>query len=316
MRNQILKLIKKFDQIAIFGHKFPDEDCYGSQVALKQAISLRYPNKTVRIIGTGVPKFFDTLIPMDIVSNEFISESLAIILDSNNLDRIEDQRVKTAKAFCKIDHHIDDGLFIEGPSIVDENANSTCDILAELLFSSKYKIDKLISNALYLGIFTDSGRFQFVTNYEATYARVAKLCKSGADPAKLTKILNVVEKETLTIKSYLFNNYCVSTNGVIYAKFSRELLSRLQVKTKDVMATINQIGNVRNHNIWAYFVELDDNKCKVEVRSNGPKIQQIMSKLGGGGHMYAAGATIDKFDESEINIIIGLLDEELKVWKL
>ena len=62
---------------------------------------------------------------MDQVSDEIIKESLAILVDGNDLSRMEDQRIYTAKAYAKIDHHIDTGGFTEGPFVVDVLANST-----------------------------------------------------------------------------------------------------------------------------------------------------------------------------------------------
>ena len=89
MFEQIWDLIKKNDSIVIYGHINPDGDCYGSQVGLKEIILANLPGKQVYITGSGVPPFFDVICKMDEVSDETIKNSLAIIVDGNDLARME-----------------------------------------------------------------------------------------------------------------------------------------------------------------------------------------------------------------------------------
>ena len=133
MFEKIVELIKQYDTITIFGHINPDGDCYGSQIGLRNTLRLTFPNKKVYAVGSGLKRFFPLLGAMDVVEDEVIANSLAIILDGNDLPRMEDQRVRTAKAWAKIDHHVDTGGFKEGPQVVIEKANSTCEIIGDLI---------------------------------------------------------------------------------------------------------------------------------------------------------------------------------------
>ena len=152
MFEPIIDTIEKYDSIVIFGHINPDGDCYGSAVALKRIFSLKYPEKHFYITGSGLPRFFEVLMPMDDVSDEIISNSLALLVDANDLMRMEDQRIHNCKAFVKIDHHVDTGSFTEGPSVVDEDANSTCDMIVQMIAEQNLPIDSLVANALYFCI--------------------------------------------------------------------------------------------------------------------------------------------------------------------
>ena len=105
MYKKIWVKIKENDVITIFGHVIPDGDCYGSELGLKNAILENYPNKKVYALGSGLPKFFPLVGDMDKVEDEVIKSSLAIIVDTANLSRIEDQRYSLAKDIIKIDHH-------------------------------------------------------------------------------------------------------------------------------------------------------------------------------------------------------------------
>ena len=53
MSKELIKKIKKYDSIVIFGHLNPDGDCYGSEVGLKEAIKATFPKKNVYAVGSG-----------------------------------------------------------------------------------------------------------------------------------------------------------------------------------------------------------------------------------------------------------------------
>lgn len=315
MFQEIIKLIEKHDSIVIFGHINPDGDCYGSQVALKRGLSLKYPNKKIYITGSGVKSFFDFLMPMDIVPDEVFKHSLAILVDGNDCSRMEDQRVNDCVAFCKIDHHVDTGTFVQGPSVVDETANSTCDVLTGIFIEGDYPVDNIVANALYLGIVTDSGRFQFVTNYAMTFDRAAFLCQNGANPKAINDILNSVNESSLVSKGFVFTHYKKSKEGTLYIIFTKEDLRKIGISANQASGLVNSLSNVKGYPVWASFAEYEDGNVRVELRSNGPAVQPIAVKIGGGGHMYAAGAALAKLNITEVNQVIDMLDKAIIEWR-
>lgn len=309
MFEKVLEIIEKHNTIVIFGHINPDPDCYGSAVGLKRTIQLKYPNKKVFITGTGCPDFFDVLMPMDEVSDEIIDNSLAILVDANDLSRMEDSRIYNAKAWLKIDHHVDSGTFKEGLSIVNTKANSCADILVSMIIEQHLPVDEIVANALYLGILTDSGRFQFVEDYVTTFNHVSFLCQNGANPKKLNRILTLTDEKVIKAKGYILTHYQKSEHGVAYLVFTKETLHELGLSTNDASDMINLIGNIKGHPVWCSFAEYDDGHVRVEFRSNGPAVQPIAARIGGGGHMYAAGAAFSTLDINKIDHVIKLLDE-------
>ena len=111
MFEELRQIIEENDSIVIFGHINPDGDCYGSQIGLRDLLRLNYPNKKVFAVGSGWHRFFDFIGTMDEVEDDVIKQSLAILVDGNDCDRMEDQRVWNAKAHIKIDHHIENYKF-------------------------------------------------------------------------------------------------------------------------------------------------------------------------------------------------------------
>ena len=315
MFNQILELIKKHDSIVIYGHLNPDGDCYGSQVGLKEIILANFPNKKVYLAGTGVPRFFSLICPMDEVSDEVIADSLAILVDGNDLSRMEDKRIYNAKAWAKIDHHIDTGGFTEGPFIVDTLANSTCDIIAGLVIDYKLKISKLGANALYLGILTDSAKFTFVNNYVQTFERAKFLCEHGAEPTHINNLLAKTDEQSLIAKGYIMSHYKKTKAGVIYIIYEKKTLHKIGVSANEASNLINLLGNIEGYPIWCSFAEYDDGKVRCEFRSNGPEVQPVAASIGGGGHAMASGAQLKSLDKDYIKSIIKKFDEVLINWR-
>lgn len=315
MFEQIIDIIEKHDSIVIYGHINPDGDCYGSAVGLKRTIQLKYPNKKVYITGTGCPNFFSFLMPMDEVSDEIVANSLAILVDANDLSRAEDKRIYNAKAWAKIDHHVDSGTFTEGPFVVDEEANSCADIIVRMIIEQNLPIDSIIANALYLGILTDSARFQFVGDYVGTFERSAYLCRNGANPKLINRSLSAVSERTIAAKGYILTHYNKSENGVISLIFDKETLKKLNFSTNEASNMVNLVGNIKGYPVWCSFAEYENGSVRVEIRSNGPAIQPVAAAIGGGGHMYASGATIPSLDMEYINKIIKMLDDEVVKYK-
>ena len=315
MFDEILELIRKYDSIVIFGHINPDGDCYGAQVGLREVIHALYPTKKVYITGTGCPKFFSVLPKMDVVTDEVIKKSLALLVDANDLPRMEDSRIFNCKAWAKIDHHIDTQSFTEGPQVVDTDANSTCDIIAGLAMSLGIKLNVIGATALYLGVVTDTARFQFGTDYVKTFERVTYLCECGAEVEKLNSLLAKTDEQSLYAKGYIMTHYKVSKGGVVYIVYSREKLHKIRLSANAASNLVNLLGNIEGYPIWCSFAEYEDGKVRVEIRSNGPEIQPVAARVGGGGHARASGAQLKGLDFDIINSILDDLDNTLAEWR-
>lgn len=309
MFESILKLIEQHDSIVINGHFNPDGDCFGSQIGLKEVLQLNYPNKKIYVVGSGLPKFFDLLGKPDEVSDDVFANSLAILLDGNDLSRMEDKRIYSAKAFAKIDHHIDLHTFKQGPEVINDKSSSTSEIIIDFIKESKLRINKKCANALYLGLLTDSGRLQYAENYSKLYSHACYLCSHGANPKSILSILNVTDEVTFKIRALFYSKYQKSPEGVLYVVLRHEDFVEYGYSSLQIANMVNLLGNVEGYPIWACFAEASDGRVKTEIRSNGPVIQPLMAKHSGGGHRYAAGCTLAKYNETLIQDIIKDLDK-------
>lgn len=70
---------------------------------------------------------------MDIVSDELIVKSLAILVDVSDFPLVEDQRVLLAPDYCKIDHHHESNPFLYD-KIMDHGVIATAELIARIAF--------------------------------------------------------------------------------------------------------------------------------------------------------------------------------------
>ena len=316
MFEQIISKIEQYDSIVIFGHLNPDGDCYGSQIALKAILQANYPNKKVYIVGSGLKNFYDLLGRPDNIPLETIKSSLAVVVDSNDLDRLEDQRAREALDFIKIDHHIDNFTFTEGPEVIDDKATSTSELIYDFAKEYKFDIPTVAAEALYLGIYTDTARFQYATNYPKMFETVKELCLLGAEPKKLSAILNISRERALTIKSFVYQNIKKDEDGILYLVINNDLRNSIHASPVELTSCTSLLAHVEGYPIWFIASENDRGGMQVEMRSNAYNIQKIAVAFGGGGHIYAAGFTINEFNDVVVNKLLTMCKNTIKGGKL
>ena len=307
MFEAIISKIEQYDSIVIFGHLNPDGDCYGSQIALRNILKARYPDKQIYCVGSGLKKFFGIIGKMDVVSDEIIAQSLAIVLDSNDINRLEDQRAWKARDFAKIDHHIDTHTFHEGPEVIDDNATSTCELIYRFAKENNFEIDLISGSALYLGMMTDTARFQFADNFVRMFEIARDLCSLGVDPILLNKTNNLVPEITISIKSFIYSHVIKDKRGIIYAVATKKDREQLGVTSAQICGNTSLLSYVAGYPVWLVASETDNGGLQVEMRSSTFDIQKIATRFGGGGHTFAAGFTYKEFSPKVINELLDLL---------
>lgn len=305
MFKKIKKLIEDNDNIIIISHIFPDGDAYGSQIGLKEAIKNTYPNKNVYVSGSGIKDFYNLIGEPDEVDDSLFEDALVFLLDSNDLDRFEDQRFRNAKKTILIDHHLKYGRVLDADIVLsNEEAVATTQIVFHLCNEIGLKINSVGANALFLGLLTDSGRFQFVNDFEETFIDAAELVKLGAKPKEIYKILNVVKEKDLIVRSIIFSRLKRYKEGMLVSYLKYKDIKKLNISSTQAANYVNLLANIENYPIWVVASEDINGNVKFEFRSNKYVIQPIAAKYGGGGHAFACGLTVNNCSKEQYKAII------------
>lgn len=307
--NDIIHKIEEFDTIAIYRHVFPDPDSYGSQTALKSIIENTYPNKNVVLLGEHSKKL-EYINKMDeqIDLNE---NSLAIIVDVANKERVDNQSFNKCGYIIKIDHHKPFDEPFENLTWVDTNYSSCSEMILDLYLANinKLKIDKLGRRALFSGIIGDTGRFLYVDNPTKLFEKLSKITYD-LETKEIYANMYRREEDDLKFLGYIYSNYLKTENGMAYLKVKNEIAKKYGLEPIKAARMVNALQDTEGVINWHFFVEKEDGSIFCEFRSNGPRVNDIASQFGGGGHVLAAGATLSNWEK--VNEIIKVFDENCK----
>lgn len=290
------KEVNKHENIIIFHHINPDGDCLGSQLGLKLWLQKKYPNKKILAIGDNknvldfIKWEFD-----QIPSNNELANSLGIVVDANYLNRINDYGLinkSKIKTLIRIDHHPEsDDLNYKLRWVDDSYCSSAEQITHVILNIDKKILDKKIAEVLYLGIYTDSGRFFFDKTSSRTHFLTSKLFESKFDFDSLHKKLSKRTIHEIEYQKHVFNNFKID-NNVIYYFIRYEEAKQLKLED-NLKNRVDFLANIEGFDIWIFFIENEDGTIRTRFRSNSKNVNQLAKEYGGGGHIRASGAVIN-----------------------
>ena len=172
----ILKEIKKYNNIVIARHIGADPDALGSQFALKELLQINFKNKNIYAVGS-IASRFRFMGTLDKIDDLDLKESLLIVLDTPDKKRIED--IDDPSMFAssiKIDHH----PFVEKYANIEyiEECSSTSQIIFKFALDNKLKLSDKIAENIYIGIVGDTDRFLHDYTTKETFSLVSKLLES------------------------------------------------------------------------------------------------------------------------------------------
>lgn len=292
MIEKIVSKIEEYDNIAIYRHVNPDFDAFGSQIGVYEMIKTTYPKKNVYVCGDFSSELINKY-KVNITNEEvdYNQDVLGIIVDTANIERIDDQNYQHCKELIKIDHH----LVVDSYGTLnfeDSSASSASQLVATIYKDSKMKISKSGAEALYLGIIGDTNRFMYRSTDERTFEIASVLIQEGIDITELYNRMYLKKAIDLRINKFILNNYKVD-GGVAYYILTDDDLKTLEISRERGSDFVNMLSGIEEYKIWMAITEnVADNNWRVSIRSRDYAINEIAAKYNGGGHMLASGAKL------------------------
>ncbi len=300
MHNKLLKIIKKYDTIVIARHIGVDPDALCSQLALRDAIKLNFPQKKVLAVGTGSQKFVH-LGKLDKI--EKVNDALLIVADTPDKKRVDSASFDDFSYVVKIDHH----PFVEsfgGLEIINDLASSTCEIIMELLIQMKFRLNSSISELLYMGLVSDSNRFLFDSSTSHLFSLISYyLDKYPFDLSNCYQKLYLRPLNEVRLEGYISLNMNVTPNGLGYVVITDSIIQKYEVDSASAGNMINNFNFIKEVLVWVTITEdIKNNQFRISIRSRGPIINQVAEKHHGGGHKFASGVRVKTLEQA-MNII-------------
>ena len=304
------------DQVLVMGHKIADADSFGAcmgiyRIALslekKAHIVLNEITSSVRPLvdeilrDSSYPKdlFLDSYDAMDACTDN----TMVVVVDTNKPQLTEcPELLRMSKTIAVLDHHRQGSLGIENAvlSYIEPYSSSTCEMIAEVL---QYIVDDVRfpaveAECLYAGIMIDTRNFMNRTGVR-TFEAAAFLRRCGAD---ITRVRKMFRDD--------MDSYRAKAEAVRHAEVYKEEYAISQstgnIDSPTVLAaqTANELLDING--IKASFVLTEyEGRIFLSCRSiDEVNVQIIAEKLGGGGHINAAGAQFDGITIDEATDIL------------
>ena len=295
--DEILKEIKKANDIVILTHNNPDGDAIGSSLAVY--IALKSAGKNVDVVIPEHAKDFDFLPGADKILNTGKEEAydLAISVDCTDLKRLAGGKefFETAKKTVEIDHHSVNAMFADY-NYVDPVSPSCCQVLIAMFEYYGVEITKEIANCILTGMITDTGGFQWGGVTPETFEFAAELIRKGAKIKEICrKALRNKTKAHCKLERLVYDRLEFYENDKIAISYiTIEDNQNTGAKLGDEEGLTEMLRDIEGVEVAVLLKEKEGkNGYKASLRSHETiNVSEICLLLGGGGHPGAAGCFI------------------------
>jgi len=296
----VLDALRDNERFLVVTHENPDGDALGSM--LGTTLGLRDFGKDVVMYLSGdapLPGEFGFL-PLGDLRRDLpddVEDRVLLAVDCANQRRISPvtDAVDRARLVVDVDHHHDNSRFGKVNLIVAD-ASSTAEIVRDLLAALDVPLTPEIAEALYVGLVTDTGRFQYTNTSPKALRLAAELVEAGADVhgifrhvyetvqfAKLKLLARALDRAQLYEGGRLLISFLLRSDfkdaGAV-EPYSEGIIDYLrQAEGAELVALIREPPTDGGP---THRVSLRSSKDEVDVSA-------IARQRGGGGHRQAAG---------------------------
>jgi phosphoesterase RecJ-like protein len=301
----VVDAIRGHERFLVVAHENPDGDALGSMLGLTLGLRSLGKDAVMYLAGNAPLPAEYRFLRLDDVRHDVpddVGERVLIAVDCANERRISEDRsaVERAAMVIDIDHHHDNSRFGEVNLIVPD-ASSTAEIVRDVLRELDVSLTPEIALALYVGLVTDTGRFQYTNTTPKALELAAELVAAGADVhgvfrhvyetvqfAKLKLLARALERAQLFEGGRLVVSYLLKDDfGAVGAEepYSEGIIDHLRsVEGSEMVALIREPP--RNEGP-ARRISLRSSHDEVDVSA-------IARQAGGGGHRQAAGFSSER----------------------
>ncbi len=308
--------LKDAKKVAISGHVRPDGDCVCSVMALYRYLRKELPKAKVDVYLEEPSAVFQVLEGINEIKSEFNNEDVYDVffaLDCNE-ERLGDALpiFRKARKRINIDHHVSN-TGCGDVNVIEPERSSTAELLYDLM--EPELIDEEIAKAVYIGIAHDTGVFRYSNTSPHTLQIAAELLKYGFDFSSLIEktFFEKTYLQTQIMGRAILESMRFMDDRCIVSVVTKRMMEFYQVGPKDLDGIVNQLQGVKGVDCAIFMYEIGTLEYKVSMRSNGRvNVAQVAVKFGGGGHVRAAGCTMNGTYHDNINNISKEIAPQLK----
>ena len=303
--DSVVEALRTHDRFVVTSHDNPDGDALGSLLGLHLALE-SLGKDSVMVLGGAQP-----LPPeygfLDLAARGLLRTAPAdaarrvlVAVDCAQESRIvEPTLIASAPVTVNVDHHHDNTRFGHVNLVVDD-ASSTAEVLADVLDGLGAVSTPELAEALYTGLVTDTGRFQYSNTTPKALRLAARLVEEGADVGKVfVEVYESTPFPKLKLLARALEHATELEGGrIVVSELTREDFDAAGADEPFSEGIIDHLRAVDGAELVALVRELpggSSSRRKGSLRShpNGVDVSAIARGFGGGGHRRAAGFSTD-----------------------
>jgi len=304
-------------KVAVLGHRRPDGDCIGSQVALVRILKAQ-GIESFAVNEDPVPRTLKNFLgdtPFYLPGDLPEGEMTAVTVDCADHGRIGGLvRERFPQIFLNIDHHVSNTLYGE-TNIVLSEACATGEILAGLFLDNEFSIDSVAAEALYLGIATDTGQFCYSGTTAGVFRICQKLCELGARPSRAAHELYEREKpgRVQLLQRFLSTFRMEHDNRVCIGFLNESFYEETATKSEDSENFVDYARSIEGVDLGCLLEERNGQlKGSLRAKESRFRVDKLASRFSGGGHACAAGFNLSRALEDFLPELVESIGDHLE----
>ena len=315
--SQVVGALQEADSVCIVAHLRPDADALGSVATLRLALE-QLGKKTRCVIGQDWPisENLFTIPGTDTVETATSlpqGYDLYVTVDCGSLDRTGflapdlAKMIRRGNVVC-IDHHASNPGF-GNINLVVAGCESTTTVLKSVLEELGVTINHDIAHAMYAGLVTDTGSFRWGSPRMHTLA--SELMEFDLDTKQISvDLLDSTTAEDLQMLGRVLADVQIvpagnHTMAVLYGGY--DVISGHSDSAVETM--VDFVRALDGTDMGVVFKEQVPGYWAVSLRSNDVNCAQVAARLGGGGHVPAAGYSTQGEPEEIIAELVNIVDK-------
>ena len=305
-------LLMAADNILLLAHQYPDGDTVGSCYAL--CLALRSIGKQVRVLcGDPIPERFDYItdgVDMPAFEPDFICA--VDVADPKLLGDTVESEYGHRVDLC-IDHH-GTNVGYATATCVDAACAAAAMVVRRIIDGLGVAMTPAIAACIYTGIATDSGCFKYA-NVDAAAHRMAAECIEAGAPTEMINRVHFdiksrarIELERLALEGMEFHCH----GRVAVMTITAEMIAHSGATENDLEGMTPIPRQIEGVWVGITLRQKADGNYKISVRTgHHADAAAICALLGGGGHIRAAGCTVEGSLEQAKTAILAATKEAI-----
>jgi phosphoesterase RecJ-like protein len=288
------------ERFLVVTHENPDGDALGSLLGITLGLRALGKDAVMYLAGDAPLPAELGFMPLDElvrVPPGDLEERVLLAVDCANARRLgpDPALLERAKLVVDVDHHHDNTRF-GSVNLVVADASSTAEIVRDLLRELEVPLTSAIAEALYVGLVTDTGRFQYSNTTPKALRLAAELVEAGADVHGIFRhVYETVQFAKLKLLARALDRAQLFEGGrLLVSHLLRSDFEEVGAEEPYSEGIIDYLRQAEGAELVALIREPPSDggpKRRVSLRSSHDEVDvsALARRSGGGGHRQAAG---------------------------